>query len=261
VLILLCVNALIATALFALAWAICVRLKNYSFLDVTWTLCIGLLAVVDEVYGSGASARRLMFAALGAAWSLRLGLFILLRVLRHHPAEDKRYRSLRERWKTPVAFLGFFELQALIAVVFSWPFLAAALAPRPQFAVIEWVGLIIAAGGIVGEAIADHQAETFKRRADAKSTVLDVGLWRYSRHPNYFFEMLVWIGFGAAALSLPYGWPAVSCPVLIAYFLLRVTGVPLTEKHSVETHGDAYRDYQRRTSAVIPWPPRPSVQS
>jgi steroid 5-alpha reductase family enzyme len=88
--------------------------------------------------------------------------------------------------------------------------------------------------------------------------VLDVGLWRYSRHPNYFFEAVAWVGFALAALSAPHGWFGIVCPILILYFLLRVTGIPLTEQHSLETHGDLYRAYQRRTSAFIPLPPRSS---
>jgi len=246
----------IVAVLFAAMWALCVRVKNYGFLDVTWTLSIGLLAVIDGLYGSGSITRRVLFSALGAAWSLRLGLFVLARVLRHHPVEDKRYRSLRERWKTPGAFLAFFQLQALVALVFSAPFMAAAFAPDPQVGVLEWIGLLVVSVGIVGEAVADKQSEAFKRRTDAQRRILDLGLWRYSRHPNYFFEMVTWVGFALASLSLPWGWLAMACPVLIIYFLLQVTGVPLTEKHSLETHGEAYRDYQRRTNAVIPWRPR-----
>jgi steroid 5-alpha reductase family enzyme len=246
----------IATALFAVVWAICLRLRNYGFLDVTWTLSIGLLALVDGLAGPGDVTRRLVFTSVGLAWSLRLGLFVLARVVRHHPTEDKRYRSLRERWKTPFAFLCFFELQALIAVVFSLPFLGAAFAPGQLIEPLEWLGLSIAAAGILGEAAADQQSQTFKRRIGAEKKVLDAGLWRYSRHPNYFFEILSWAGFALAALPYPMGWAALLCPLLIAYFLLRVTGVPLTEKHSLETHGDAYRDYQRRTNAIIPWPPK-----
>jgi steroid 5-alpha reductase family enzyme len=247
------INAAVAVTLFAVMWWICVRVKNYGFLDVTWTLCIGLLALIDGITGPGDAARRTLFTTLGVLWSLRLGVFVLVRVLRHHPTEDKRYRSLRETWKNPGEFLAFFELQALIAVVFSLPFLCASFAGDSHIARLEWLGLAIAAIGIVGEAVADQQSEAFKRRPHPANTVLDAGLWRYSRHPNYFFEMLVWIGFALAAVSLPLGWIAIAAPVLIVYFLLRVTGIPLTEKHSLETHGRAYLDYQRRTSAFIPW--------
>jgi len=253
---LLVADIVIAAVVFGVMWAVCVRLENYGFLDVTWTLSIGLLALNDGIFGAGDAVRRLVFTVVGLAWSLRLGLFVLIRVARHHPAEDKRYRSLRERWRGPAAFLAFFELQALIAVVFSTPFLVAAWAADRPMSALEWCGLVIAGVGIVGEAVADHQAQTFKRRPQPGHRILDVGLWKYSRHPNYFFEILAWVGFAAAVLALPLGWIAVACPVMIAYFLLRVTGVPLTEKHSLETHGDAYREYQRRTSAIIPWAPK-----
>lgn len=249
-------DCVIVSVVFAIVWAICVRVKNYGFLDVTWTLSIGLLALLDGVVGSGTLQRRSVFTAVGLLWSLRLGLFVLARVLRHHPSEDKRYRTLREQWRTPRAFLVFFELQAFIAVIFSVPFLSAAFAPTPRMSMLEFIGLALAVVGVVGEAVADRQADAFKRSQDSTRKILDVGLWRYSRHPNYFFEIIAWLGIALAALPLPLGWVSLACPILIAYFLLRVTGVPLTEKHSIETHGEAYRRYQRTTSRVIPWPRR-----
>jgi steroid 5-alpha reductase family enzyme len=247
-------EAALVGLLFAAAWFACFKVRNYSFLDVTWTLSIGLLALIDAVTGPGSLERRLLFSITGLAWSLRLGLFVLARVLRHHPAEDKRYRSLRQQWRTPGAFLAFFELQALIALLFSAPFLLAAFADDAPINPPEWIGLGIAVIGILGEALADAQAQAFKHRAASDKKILDVGLWHYSRHPNYFFEILTWIGFAVAAFDLPFGWTALLCPLLISYFLLKVTGIPLTEKHSLETHGELYRDYQRRTSALIPWP-------
>ncbi len=256
VLTLLSAEIAITAVVFAVMWWICLRIKNYAFLDVTWTLSIGLLALLDGLMGTAPPERRILFTVLGLAWSLRLGLFVLARVLRHHPTEDKRYRSLREQWRSPGAFLAFFELQAVVALIFSAPFLAAAYAGDADVAPLEWLGLFIAAVGILGEALADAQAQAFKQRPPASKEILDVGLWRYSRHPNYFFEILAWIGFSIAASGLPLGWLSFACPVLIGYFLLRVTGIPLTEKHSIETHGDEYREYQRRTSALIPWPPR-----
>jgi steroid 5-alpha reductase family enzyme len=250
------IDAVIVAVLFAVMWAVCLRLRNYGFLDVTWTLSIGLLALLDGLIGTAPVERRMLFTVVGLAWSLRLGLFVLARVLRHHPTEDKRYRSLRQQWRSPGAFLVFFELQAFIALIFSAPFLSAAYAGEAHTSMLEWVGLSIAAGGILGEALADAQAQAFKRRAPASKQILDVGLWRYSRHPNYFFEIITWIGFAIAAFGLPLGRISLACPVLIAYFLLRVTGIPLTEKHSLETHGDRYREYQRRTSTLVPWPPK-----
>ena len=247
-------GTLISVVLFAAMWAVCMRLHNYSFLDVTWTYVIGLLAALAAWSGDAPSVRMLV-PFIGVMWSVRLGTFVLRRVLRHHPQEDKRYRSLRARWPTPVAFLLFFELQAVIAVVFGVPFLLASRADAPA-GVLHWTGLTIAVLSIGGEALADAQASAFKHRS-AGPAVLDTGLWRYSRHPNYFFELLFWVGIALTVLDLPWGWTALACPVLIGYFLLRVTGIPLTEQHSLESHGDAYRAYQRRTNAFVPWFPKP----
>jgi steroid 5-alpha reductase family enzyme len=238
---------------FALVWWVCTSIHNYGFLDAIWSLSVAFLAPVYALFGDGDPVRRWAFAAVGAAWSLRLGLYILIRVWRHHPHEDRRYQTLRERWPGPARFLLFFELQAVIAVVFSLPFLFAAFNATAQLSALEIAGLLLAAFAMIGEATADWQAQRFKRDPANKAKVLNVGLWRYSRHPNYFFESLVWWGFALAALSSPHGWLTLICPVLMLYFLLQVTGIPLTERHSLESRGEAYREYQRTTSRFIPW--------
>ena len=253
---LLAIGTAVAFVIFALVWVICVRVNNYGFLDAIWSLSVAILAPIYAIPGDGDTQRRWIFAAVGAAWSLRLGLYILIRVWGHHPDEDKRYRTLRERWPGTGRFLLFFELQALVAVVFSLPFLFAAVNPISQLGTVEIAGLLIAALATLGEATSDWQAQRFKRNPANRSKVLDVGLWRYSRHPNYFFESLVWWGFFIAALGSPYGWTTVACPLLMLYFLLQVTGIPLTEKHSLESRGDAYSEYQRKTSRFIPWFPK-----
>jgi steroid 5-alpha reductase family enzyme len=250
---LLTIGACLAAIGFALVWWVSTRVGNYGFLDVVWSLSIAVLAPVYALLGGGAAPRRCAFAVVGAAWSLRLGLYVLLRVLRLHPTEDSRYRTLRQRWGGPLGFLVFFELQALIAVLFSLPFLLAAVNARPFPGVAERFGLALALCATAGEALADWQAQRFKRNPANRSAVVDVGLWRYSRHPNYFFESLVWWGFFIAALDSPYGWVTLVCPLLMLYILLNVTGIPLTEKHSLESRGDAYRRYQRLTSRFVPW--------
>jgi steroid 5-alpha reductase family enzyme len=254
---LLATGVILSVTGFTIGWAVCRRIHNYSFLDVIWSLSVGALAALYAVLGSGTLERRAAFGCVGLAWSSRLGIYILIRVMRAHPAEDARYRTLRERWTGPVGFLLFFEIQALIAVVFSLPFLMASVEPALRMGSLEIIGLGIVLFATAGESIADWQAQAFKRREPRKrSPVLDTGLWRYSRHPNYFFESLVWWGFFVAALDFRYGWVTVVCPLLMLYFLLRVTGIPLTEKHSLESHGDAYREYQRATSRFVPWFPK-----
>lgn len=246
----------VAIVAFAVVWFVCVRIDNYGFLDAMWSLSVALLAPLYALMGSGYPPRRLMFAVVGSAWSLRLGLYILVRVWRNHPVEDKRYRTLRTEWPSPARFLVFFEIQALIAVMFSLPFALASMNPRPGLGLAECAGLALALCATLGEWIADWQAQRFKRNPANARAVLNVGLWRYSRHPNYFFESMVWWGFFIAALDSPYGWITLVCPLTMLYLLLKVTGIPLTEKHSLESRGEAYRDYQRTTSRFIPWFPK-----
>jgi steroid 5-alpha reductase family enzyme len=253
---LLAIGSGVAVTLFTLTWVFATKVRNYGFLDVVWSLSVGILAAVYGWLGSGDATRRVLFSTAALIWSLRLGLYILIRVVRHHPEEDKRYQTLRQRWPGPLRFLLFFELQALIAVIFSLPFLLAAVDSSTPINTWEWLGIGAALVCTVGEAVADLQAQRWKRNPTNRNKVINTGLWRYSRHPNYFFESLVWCFFCIAALPIPYGWITILCPVLMLYFLLAVTGIPLSEKHSVESRGDAYREYQRTTSRFIPWFPK-----
>ncbi len=241
---------------FAAVWAISVRMRNYGLLDAAWSLSCAALAPVYALAGSAPASRRWLITAAGVVWSLRLGTAILRRVLRHHPVEDRRYLTLRERWPGKGLFFLFFQIQALIAMVFSLPFLLTAFDGEPLLRPLEIAGVILAVIGIAGESLADAQLATFIRDSRGSGQVCQTGLWRYSRHPNYFFESLVWWGFFLAAVSSPWGWITLACPVLMLYFLLCVTGIPLTEKHSLKSKGEAYRAYQRRTSIFIPWFPR-----
>jgi steroid 5-alpha reductase family enzyme len=238
---------------FAAVWALCVRIKNYGYLDVIWSLSVANLAPIYAIAGGGDPQRRLAFGLVGALWSLRLGIYILVRVTRSHPVEDARYKTLRREWPGAFRFLVFFELQALIAIVFSLPFILASFNATAEIRPIEWIGLGIALISTAGEALADWQAQTFKRKPGNKSAIVDVGLWHYSRHPNYFFESMVWWGFFIAALGTRWGWITVVCPLMMLYLLLNVTGIPLSEKHSLESRGEAYRRYQRTTSRFVPW--------
>ncbi len=250
-------GSLLCIVAFALCWALCVRIKNYSFLDVAFSYGVAVLAPLYAWNAPGALPRKAAFVALGVVWSVRLGTYILLRVLRHHPQEDVRYEALRDRWKGPWMFLLFFEMQAVLVVLFSLPFLLAAFNPAPEFHPLELAGLAVAAIALLGESTADRQMQAFKNDPRNKGGVCQAGLWNYSRHPNYFFEALLWCGFALAALASPWGWICLVCPLLMLYFLLRVTGIPLTEEYALKSKGDAYREYQRTTSAFVPWFKKP----
>lgn len=250
---LLAIALVIAVTAFAVTWAISVKMRNYGFLDVAWSYGVAVLAPLYAAFGPGEPNRKWMISIIGIAWSLRLGTYILVRVLRHHPAEDIRYEALRKRWPGPGMFLAFFELQALIVVIFSLPFLLVSFNPHRGLHPCEISGILLSLFALCGEAIADVQMQRFKATPDNRGKVCQTGLWRYSRHPNYFFESLIWWSFFLVALPAPWGWTTIVCPLLMLYFLMKVTGIPLTEEYAVKTKGDAYREYQRTTSAFVPW--------
>lgn len=239
--------------IFALVWAISVKIRNYGLLDAAWSYGTAMLAPLYALMGPGDPLRRGLVTAVGMVWSLRLGTYILTRVLRHHPAEDVRYQTLREKWPGPGRFLLFFELQAVTVVIFSLPFLFASFNARPGLAPVEIAGLAVACLSLFGEALADHQMKAFKADPASRGKVCQQGLWAYSRHPNYFFEALFWVGLFLFALGSQWGWATICCPLLMLYFLLKVTGIPLTEEYAVKSKGEAYRAYQRSTSAFVPW--------
>jgi steroid 5-alpha reductase family enzyme len=249
------IGSVLMLIIFALVWAIGVKIRNYSFLDAAWSYGVAVLAPLYAAVGLGHTERKLAFTVLGVAWSLRLGTYLFLRVLKHHPKEDVRYEGLRQRWPGSGMFLVFHELQALLIVLFSLPFLLAAWRQMP-LQIIDLTGLGIVLVALLGESIADRQMKHFKHDPANQGRVCDAGLWRYSRHPNYFFEFLVWVGFAIASLDTPHGWITLICPVLMYYFLTKVTGIPLTEEYALKSKGDAYREYQRTTSAFIPWFPK-----
>jgi len=246
------IGLVIMLVLFAVVWAIGVKIRNYSFLDVMWSYGVAILAPLYAVAGPGDVGRKVAFTVLGTAWSLRLGTYIFFRVLKHHPKEDVRYEGLRQRWHGSGMFLLFHEVQAVTVVIFSLPFLLAAWRTVPLRA-LDLLGLAIVVVGLLGESLADHQMKRFKKDPASHGRVCDIGLWHYSRHPNYFFEFLTWVGFAIASIGQPYGWLTLICPVLMYYFLNKVTGIPLTEEYALKSKGDAYREYQRTTNAFVPW--------
>ncbi len=255
---------LIATALaglcaaFALLWLLCRRLDNYGFVDVAWSYAFALLAGYYALCARGWPPRRVLLAGLAVIWSLRLGTHLLRRVAAHHPVEDGRYVQLRRDWAGNFGpkMAGFFQLQAASVVLLGLVFLPPMLNPAAEFHGLELAGAVLWLVAIAGESLADAQLAAFKRDPANRGRVCAVGLWRYSRHPNYFFEWLVWVAYFVFALASPGGWVALIGPASILYLLLRVTGIPLTEEQAVRSKGDAYRRYQQTTSAFVPWPPR-----
>jgi steroid 5-alpha reductase family enzyme len=245
---------------FAIGYALARRLNNYGIVDILWSYAFAAVAILFAAGGPGWWVRRALLAAAVAVWSVRLGTHLLVRIAHHHPTEDGRYQRLREEWADGFAWRmgGFFQLQAASVLFLALPFFWICRNPAASLRPLEWVGLAVWTLAIAGEALADAQLAGFKRRvrAGAESAVCDVGLWRYSRHPNYFCEWLIWVGYAVWACASPWGWLGLLSPASILFLLLRVTGIPMTEAQSVRSKGDAYRRYQARTSAFVPWFPR-----
>jgi steroid 5-alpha reductase family enzyme len=240
-------------------WLIHLPMRNAAIVDFGWAFGLGVLGIGYAYFGGGHGLRPILLAAMTGIWSFRLAFYLLFDRVLGHP-EEGRYQELRRSWKTnlPLKFLAFFQFQALLDVALSIPFLLIALNPATELSVLEWAAVGLWLIAMIGEATADAQLAAFKKRPTSKGKTCQEGLWHYSRHPNYFFEWLIWMSYASFALGAPYGYLGLISPALILYFLLRVTGIPATEEQALRSRGDEYRRYQQTTSAFVPWFPKKS---
>jgi steroid 5-alpha reductase family enzyme len=252
--------ALVLLLVFSLLYLLCRKLDNYGFVDVAWAYAFTPLAWFFAFTGGGWSMRQLVIASLASSWSVRLGSHLWRRASSHHPEEDSRYRQLRQDWAKNFGLMmwGFFLLQAISIVVLALPFLFPTHHTAPAFNGWEIAGTTICFLALCGEALADGQLAAFRQRPENQGRVCNVGLWHYSRHPNYFFEWCIWVGFGVFALGSPLGWIGLLSPAAIYYLLRCKTGVPMAEESSLKSKGDAFREYQRTTNTFFPGPPKTS---
>lgn len=234
------------------------RTKDAGIVDALWALSLAGAAVFAAITGAGEPARRALMGVMVGIWGVRLGVHVLTdRVMKG--GEDGRYADMRARYgsRAQVFFAAVFGANTVLIVLLSTVFVIACadgrVAGGPALGVWQYVGAALWVVGIVGEWIADRQLLIFKRDAGNKGSVCEVGLWRYSRHPNYFFEWMIWCGFAAAAVTGPHGWAAALAPVLMLALITKVTGIPPTEARSLRSRPAAYRRYQETTSAFVPW--------
>lgn len=244
--------------LMVVVWLLSVRLRNAGIVDVAWSAAFTPVAALYTWQADGWWPRNLLLLAMVALWSLRLATHLYVRVEADHPREDSRYAALRARWGPSAnpRMLLFFQVQALAALVLTLPFAVVAVDPTPRLHVLSWIGLAIWAAGFAGEATADWQLARFRARPSSKGEVCDEGLWHHSRHPNYFFEWVIWCGFGVFALGASNGWLGLHVIPLMFYVMRYGTGVPHAEASSLRSRGDRYRAYQRTTNVFFPGPRR-----
>ncbi len=228
-----------------------------DIVDAGWAASLGLLAIYYAAASDAPSARSWMVAVLVGVWSARLTFHLVTnRVLA--PEEDGRYEELRTRWNPNASrnFFIFFQAQGLLAVFLSIPFLVILSKPEPYFSGWDLIGVALFVVAQAGEALADWQLAQHKANPDNKGKTCRSGLWRYSRHPNYFFEWLHWAAYLLLSFGAPWAVLSIISPALMLYLIVKVTGIPPTEARALATRGDDYREYQRTTSAFIPLPPK-----
>ena len=254
--------------LFLIGWAVVAVLQGALYLrqrstrdatlvDAGWAFSLALLAVLYAFLAPGGLEHRLLIGILASVESIRIGWLVARRL---GNGEDARYAELRERWgargREQASFAVFFQAQALVAVILSVPFLLASFNDHDGLEPLEWAGAALWLVAFAGEWLADRQLAAFKADAGNRGKTLRDGLWRYSRHPNYFFQWLIWVAYALIALPAAYGWLGLIAPAVMLLSILFVTGIPPSEAQALRSRGDDYRRYQRETSAFVPLPRR-----
>ena len=247
----------LASALMIVLWVVQRRTVNAGIVDVGWAGGIGILGVLFAATSDGYATRRVLVGAMIGIWSFRLAMHLLTDRVLGHP-EEGRYQTLRAKWgsRTDRNLFLFFQAQAVLALLFAMPVLTVAHNKTSPLRVWDYAGVAIWVVAAGCTALADRQLARFKSRPESRGKTCREGLWRYSRHPNYFFEWLHWWAYAALAVGSAWWWIPVAAPLVMLFFLLKVTGIPPTEAQALASRGEDYRAYQRTTSAFVPWVPK-----
>ncbi len=230
--------------------------QNAGWVDVAWALGVGSAGVLFAITQGGWVPRRWLVGALIAFWSVRLGSHLWKRV--SEESEDGRYAYIRrqqgdqaQRW-----LFWFFQVQAFLVVLLAMPVWVLARSPLEGWRLWDGLALVLFVTSLVGETIADRQLRAFKADPGSRGKTCRRGLWRYSRHPNYFFEWIHWWVYPVMAIGMPGGAWLWLAPITMGLLIRFVTGIPPTEAQSLRSRGDDYREYQRTTNAFLPGPTR-----
>jgi len=237
-------------------WLFSLARRDAGVADIAWGLAFVSIAWASYVAGDG-SAAMLMAAALTSIWGLRLAFHIGRRNL-NEDEEDRRYTKMRNKrpgifwlWSYPMVFL----LQGVLALLVSMPLYSLGAADSDAIGIVSWAGAAVFLVGLSFEAIGDAQLSAFKKDPSTKGQVMDRGLWKYTRHPNYFGDATVWWGLWLVAVGSGAAWWTLAGPLLMTYLIVQVSGVKMLEADMAERR-PAYREYMERTSAFFPLPPK-----
>jgi len=254
-------NLILIVAVMLGLWTLALRLKDVSFIDGVWPLGMLFLALITFPRTDGDPVRKGLLLWLCAVWAIRLGWHLLKR-WRGHGA-DGRYTEIVENQEREhgwsfgkTALLFVFLPQGFLAWLTCLPVQLGQVEPMPSMGAIGWIGAVIVVVGIAFESIGDAQLAAFRKDPKNKGKVLDTGLWRYTRHPNYFGDACVWWGLWLIAAETGWvGFASILGPVFLTFTLTKWSGIGITEKATAKTKPQ-YADYIRRTSAFIPMPPK-----
>lgn len=246
-------SLLLVGGMMTMLWVIYVYTKNAGIVDIGWALGFVLTALAFMILGDGSPLRKFFMFTLISLWALRLAWYLYSRFSIRQ--EDPRYKEIRGKWSGAVDLkvLLLFLFQAVLLVFVAFPFAFVFNNPDPHLHPIELIGAVIWASALAGESLSDYQLHVFKMNPANRGKVCQDGFWFYSRHPNYFFEWLIWVAYFVIALGSPNGWIAIISPLIMLYCLLRLSGIPTTEAQAIRTKGELYREYQRTTNAFFPW--------
>jgi len=247
---------LIAVAMLTL-WSLGLALADVSIVDVFWGLGFAMVANYVRATAAGFAPRALLVTVLVTAWGVRLGAYLLWR--NWGGGEDYRYQAMRRHYGARfwlISLAVVFGLQGVLMWIVSLPVQLAVASPTPAaLGALDVLGTVLVLIGLAFETVGDLQLARFKRDPANEGRVMNRGLWRYTRHPNYFGDTVVWWGLFCFALTTPsHAWTAVG-PIVMTYLLTRLSGVPLLEKKLAKTRA-GYPEYVASTSSFIPWPPR-----
>ena len=250
------ISACAVLVLMLATWLLSLRLHDVSIVDPVWGPAFVVVALVAALAGRGDADLRFLLLGLTGVWGARLGWHLTARKI-GDPSEDRRYRKLRERGGDAFAvraLVTIFAAQGLLVLVVSLP-LQFAAERRAQVTAAVLPGVVVFLVGLAFEAIGDAQLAAFKRDQGNRGKVMDRGLWRYTRHPNYFGDFTVWWGLWLVALTAGDTWWTAVGPVVMSVLLIRVSGKGLLEK-DIGQRRPGYAEYVRSTSGFFPWPPR-----
>ena len=250
------ITQLALIVIYMTAWYLVARaLTRFDVADIAWGPGFIVTALTAAALNESLNPRAYLVMALVIAWGMRLSLHVYLR--NKGKPEDARYRAWRQEWGNNAnirAFLQVFLLQGLLLLVISLPITSAMMAGSSAFTLLDATGLFIWTTGFLFEAIGDWQLLRFKKDPAHKGRIIKTGLWRFSRHPNYFGEVTLWWGIYLIALSSGASWPVIIGPLTITLLILKVSGIPMLEK-KYEGNPE-FEAYRRRTSAFFPMPPK-----